>query len=293
MIARMDKALAEIRAVAGRDAALAAEGAVVFVEKVFPAVRDAESSWGALGSAAYGAVEALVPIIAAAPVSDAVRTKWLDRLWEAIEVYDPRYLWPLGDHWGDLCVTPEFASRWADCHLPMLKDMADERRRGLGPYFTGASLCYSALFKAGRHNEILGLLEADPSPVWLYLIWGGRVLAARQQVDDAIAYLETRLDERAPMGTLARFAEEVLLRAGRRAEAYTKYAVAANQANSRLATYRAIAKKYPEIEPDRLLRDLIDATPGEEGKWFATAKTLKRLDLAPSSRGARRAIRRP
>ena len=30
-------------------------------------------------------------------------------------------------------------------------------------------------------------------------------------------------------------------------------AIEANQATSRLATYRAIAKKYPEIEPDRLL----------------------------------------
>ena len=47
-----------------------------------------------------------------------------------------------------------------------------------------------------------------------------------------------------------------------------------------MATYRALAKKYPEIEPDRLLGDLIASTPGDEGKWFATAKSLKRLHLA-------------
>lgn len=41
-----------------------------------------------------------------------------------------------------------------------------------------------------------------------------------------------------------------------------------------------VSKKYPEIDADRLLTDLIATTPGEEGKWFATAKTLKRLDLA-------------
>ena len=41
-----------------------------------------------------------------------------------------------------------------------------------------------------------------------------------------------------------------------------------------------IAGKYPEIDPDRLLTDLIATTPGVEGKWFATAKMLKRLDLA-------------
>lgn len=29
-----------------------------------------------------------------------------------------------------------------------------------------------------------------------------------------------------------------------------------------------------------VLSHLIETTPGEEGKWFATAKTLKRFDLA-------------
>ena len=130
-IARIDEALVEIRAVARKDSALATEGAVLFLEKVSPAVRDVDSSSGALGSATYGAVEALVPIIAAAPVSDAIRAKWLDRLFEAIEEDNPPYLESLGDHWGELCVTPEFASRWADYLLPTLKRVADERKRGV------------------------------------------------------------------------------------------------------------------------------------------------------------------
>jgi len=190
-IARIDEVLAEIRAVARHDAALAAEGAVLFLEKVSPAVRDVDSSSGALGSATYGAVEALVPIIAAAPVSDAIRAKWLDRLFEAIEEDDPPYLESLGDHWGELCVTPEFASRWADYLLPTLKRVADERKRGVFAWFNGASLCYSALFKAGRHDELLGLLAADPRPIWPYLIWGGRVLAAcRTFVSGNLYYTE-------------------------------------------------------------------------------------------------------
>jgi hypothetical protein len=45
-----------------------------------------------------------------------------------------------------------------------------------------------------------------------------------------------------------------------------------------LATYRAIAKKYPEIAPEQVLRDLVVSTPGEPGKWFATAKSLKQFD---------------
>jgi hypothetical protein len=279
-IARIDEAVAEIRAVARKDPALAAEGAVLFLEKISPAVQGVDSSSGALGSATYGAVEALVPIIAAAPVSDAIRATWLDRLFEAIEEDDPPYLESLGEHWGELCVTPERASRWADHLLPMLKRVTDERKRGVFAWFKGMDLCYSALFSAGRHDELLGLLAADPHPIWPCVLWGGRVHAARGQVDAAIVYLQSRAGVNTPEGALARFGEEVMLRAGRRAEAYARYAIAANQADSRVATYRAIAKKYPEIEPDRLLQDLIAWTPGEEGKWFATAKSLKRLDLA-------------
>lgn len=144
-IARIDEALAEIRAVARHDAALAAEGAVLLLEKASPAVRDVDSSSGALGSATYGAVETLVPIIAAAPVSDAMRAKWLDRLFEAIEEDDPPYLESLGDHWGELCVTPELASRWADHLLPTLKRVADERKRGVFAWF----LCAESVRRLG------------------------------------------------------------------------------------------------------------------------------------------------
>ena len=80
--------------------------------------------------------------------------------------------------------------------------------------------------------------------------------------------------------TIAQFAEDALLKAGRRAEAFDQYALLANHANSNLSTFRAVAKKYPELAPDKLLGHLIASTPGESGKWFATAKTLKLLDRA-------------
>jgi len=177
-------------------------------------------------------------------------------------------------------VTPEIASSWADALMPTLRHVAEERKRGVFAWFNGTGACYSALFMAGRHDELLGLLALDPHPIWPYLVWGGRVYAARGQVDEAIAYLQRRAGINTPLAALACFAEAALLQAGRRTEAYDRYAIEANQANSRLATYRAIARKYPEVEPDRLLADLIASTPGEEGKWFATAKSLKRFDLA-------------
>lgn len=279
-ISRIDEALTEIRAVARHDETAAAEGAVLLLEKISPALCQVDSSSGALGNATYSAVQTLVLFIAGAQVADGLRVKWLERLFAAIQDDDPPYIESLGDHWGELCVSVELASRWADDLVPLLRRAQAERKRGVFAWVSGTSVCYSALFKAGRHDELLALLEGDRDPIWPYRVWGGRVLLARGQVDEAIAYMAGRVSQDAPQAALAEFAEDALLKSGRRAEAYTRYAIGANQANSKLATYRAITKKYPEIAPDQLLNDLIQAMPGDEGKWFATAKSLKRFELA-------------
>ncbi|MBS0304730.1 MAG: hypothetical protein JSR43_05035 [Proteobacteria bacterium] len=279
-IERIREALTEIRAVARQDPATAAEGAVLFLEKLSPALSQIDSSTGALGNATYAAVEELVPVIANAPVGIVTRQKWLDRLFDAIQEDDPPYIEHLGDHWGELCATPELASAWADQLLPTQRSVLRERKRGTYAFFSGTTLCYSALFKAGRHDELLELLALDPRPIWPYLVWGARVLEARGQVDEAIAYVREHAGSTTSLETIARFAEDALLKAGRRAEAFNQYALLANQANSNLATFRALAKKYPELAPDKLLGHLIASTPGEPGKWFATAKTLKLFDRA-------------
>ncbi|MDE2296675.1 MAG: hypothetical protein KGL99_11210 [Burkholderiales bacterium] len=279
-IERIHEALAEIRAVARHDPATAAEGAVLFLEKLSPALNQIDSSSGALGNATYSAVEELVPIIGSAPVDAAVRKKWLDRLFDAIQDDDPPYIEHLGDHWGDLCATPELASVWADQLLPTQRRVLRERERGTYAFFSGTTLCYSALFKADRHDELLELLALDPRPIWQYMVWGARALAARGQVDEAIAYVRERAGSTTSLETIARFAEDALLKAGRRAEAFDQYALLANHANSHLSTFRALAKKYPELASDKLLGHLIASTPGEPGKWFATAKTLKLFDRA-------------
>jgi hypothetical protein len=61
-------------------------------------------------------------------------------------------------------------------------------------------------------------------------------------------------------------------------EAYTRYAVEANQRSTYLATFRAIIKKYPNKKPVDVLEDLVASTPGEEGKWFAAAKSVGLYD---------------
>lgn len=277
-IARLNEALSEIRAVARRDPARAAEGAVLLLEKISPALCEVDSSSGALGNAVYAAVAELVPVIAGAQVSDATRDGWLARLFEAIQEDDPSYIESLGDAWGELCVTKERASRWVDELLPTVRHVMADRKTGQFAWFSGTSLCYSALFKANRHEELFELIRADSPTIWQFQIWGARVYDARGDTDAAIAYMEP-FRERQPEA-LAQFAEDLLLKAGRRAEAYAKYAIAANRRNSYLSTYRAIAKRYPEVDPDKLLADLIASTPGSEGKWFATAKTLKLFDMA-------------
>ena len=277
---RIHEALTEIRAVARHDPATAAEGAVLFLEKLSPALSQIDSSSGALGNATYAAVQELVPIISNAPADTATRKKWLDRLFEAIQDDDPPCIEHLGDHWGDLCATPELASKWADQLLPTQRSVLRERKRGTYAFFSGTTLCYSALFSAGRHDELSELLAMDPHPIWPYFVWGARVLAERGQIDDAIAYVRDRAGTTTGLETIARFAEAELLKAGRRAEAFDQYALLANQANSNLSTFRALAKKYPELASDKLLGHLIASTPGEPGKWFATAKTLRLFDRA-------------
>ena len=279
-IERIQEALSEIRALARQDPATAAEGAVLFLEKLSPALSQVDSSTGALGNATYRAVQELAPLISSAPVDPAVRRKWLDRLFEAIQDDDPPCIESLGDHWGDLCAAPDLASSWADQLLPTQRSVLRERKRGTYAFFPGTSLCYSALFKAGRHDELLDLLAMDPRAIWSDLVWGARVLAARGQVDEAIAYVRDRAGSTTSLENIARFAEDVLLKAGRRAEAFDQYAMLANQANSNLSTFRALAKKYPELAPAKLLDHLIASTPAEPGKWFATAKTLKLFDRA-------------
>ena len=82
-VQQVREAAAEIQKVAKRDPALAAMGAVLFLEKVSPALEQVDSSSGAIGTAVDHAIETCVRVIAEAPVDDDTRDRWLGRLWEA------------------------------------------------------------------------------------------------------------------------------------------------------------------------------------------------------------------
>ena len=279
-IERLSEAVGEIERMARTDPALAGEGAVLLLEKLSPAVNQIDSSSGALGNAANGVVQRMVPLIAAAPVPRRVREKWLERLLDAIQEDDPPYIESLGEHWGTLCADSALASHWADQLLPMVRHVLADRRSGTYAYSKSSTLCYSALFHARRFDDLLAVLALDPKPYWHDQQWAAKALAAQGDVDGGIDMMEALRSRHAPDMALSAVAEQLLLDAGRVDEAYARYGIQATSANTNVATFRAIAKRYPGIEPSRILGDLIVSTPGEEGKWFATAKTLKQYDLA-------------
>lgn len=278
-IQRIKEALAEIKLVARKEPVLAADGAVTLLEKLSPALEQVDSSSGALGSAVNKAIDTLVPIIIEADVEPKQRQRWLGRLWQALQDDEVPYIELLGDYWGELCVTPELASRWADDFMPVVESVWSPAASGHG-YFKGTNACLSALLAAGRHDELLALIDKARFKWWHDRRWGVKALVAMGRKAEAVRYAEDSRGINDPGWQIAEACEAILLSSGLVDEAYRRYAIEANQGSTNLATFRAITKKYPHIPAEQVLRDLIASTPGTEGKWFAAAKEAGLFTLA-------------
>lgn len=278
-IKRIKEALSEIRLVARKEPILAAEGAIVLLEKLSPALMNVDSSSGALGSMVNHAIETLVPLLTKADVDAATRARWLDRLWEAVQEDEMPYIEYLADFWGELCVNPEVASGWADQFLPIVERIWSPAEPGHG-YFRGTDACLSALHAAGRHDELLTLVAKARYKSWHNRRWGVKALVAMGKKAEAIRYAEESRGLNTPEGQIAEVCEEILLSSGLADDAYQRYAIAANRTTTNLATFRAIAKKYPNKDAAGILRDLVKSEPGAEGKWFAAAKDAGLFDVA-------------
>ena len=278
-IERIKEALAEIRAVARKEPVLAAEGAIVLLEKLSPALMGVDSSSGALGTAVNRAIEALVPLVVQANVDLATRQRWLERLWEAIQEDEMPYIEHLADFWGDLCIGKDIASDWADRFLPILQRMWSPQETAFG-YFQGTDACLSALLAAGRTEELLTLVDLAKYKSWHTRRWGFKALIALGRKAEAVRYAEASRGLNAPEGQIAQACEALLLSSGLVDASYARYGIEANQKTTYLATFRAIAKKYPSKDPGMILQDLVQNSPGAEGKWFAAAKDAGLLDLA-------------
>jgi hypothetical protein len=268
-IQRVKQAVTEIRKVARTDPRLAADGAVSLIERLSPALEHVDSSSGAIGTAVNNALSELVPLIADAPVDAGTRAAWLERLWKAHEADGIPYIERLADYWGELCASRDVASAWAD-RLMGITRMALSPDKNLRGHFHGTSACLSALYRAGRYAEIVDLLAADV--IWPYKRWAVKALAAMGEKAAAIRYAESCRGPWTNDAEVDAICEEILLSCGLLEEAYDRYGLLANRGGTYLATFRAVARKYPRKTASEILADLVATTPGEEGKCFAAAK---------------------
>ena len=134
-------------------------------------------------------INTLVPIIAKADVDRRVRQRWLERLWQALQDDEIPYIESLGEHWGDLCGTPELAVVWVDELLPLVEHVWSHRSTGHG-FFKGTSACLASLYAADRHDQLLTLLERAPFKWWHDRKWGVKALVATGKKAEAIRYAE-------------------------------------------------------------------------------------------------------
>jgi hypothetical protein len=275
---RLREAVSEIKKVAKKEPVLSAEGAVRLIEKLWPALEHVDSSSGALGSAVNRALEDLTSLIVKAPADKKIRDKWLERLWQAMADDGVDYLSPVGDRWGELCCSVDVAGKWADDLVSSLQLCWTDPNPG--NYFHGATACLSCLLVAGRYQELLGLLELSRYPMWHYRRYGVEALVALGKKAEAVKFAEASRGLNQSDSVIDQACEEILMSSGLHEEAYRRYGLSAAEGNSYLARFRSVAKRYPIKDKAEILADLIAMTPGQEGKWFATAKGLELYDLA-------------
>lgn len=285
---RLKEAFSEINKQVKVNPLGAVEGAILLLEKLVPSIEQIDSSSGSMGTAVYNILGKITGLIAKTEAPFAVRKIWLERIWEVYQDDDMGYLDSLGDLWGDLCGTVvtleaesiQLASYWADEMLAPLKTNWCQPR--ISGYFKGQNVCLSSLLRAQRNEEILALLSLAPYKSWDHRQYGAQALVQMGQYAQAIAYAEANQGINDSSALIDEFCESALIKQGLLEEAYQRYALTSSPKNTYIATFKAIAKRYPHKKPLEILVDLIDHSSTDKGKWFATAKSLGFLDLAVS-----------
>ena len=133
---------------------------------------------------------------------------------------------------------------------------------------------------SGRRDDLLELLDQAPYVSWTYRRYGVEALLAEGKKDEALAYAENSRNPYDSRASIDKACEDILFSCGQWEEAYNRYAFSANKKTTHVATFRAIAKRYSMLEKKAILHDLISQDPGQEGKWFASAKELGEFELA-------------
>lgn len=275
---RLKEALSELKKAGKSDPVLAAEGVVLLIGKLVPALAHINSSTGTLGSRVAGTLTDLVSIITIAEPDGKTKRKWLQQLWDAYADDGYGYLDRLGDYWGELCSTREFCDEWIDKFMVIVSENRDEPR--LSSYVKETIPCLSCMLQAGRHQELMELLGLPAFDWWPYRQFGVKSLIAQGKTSEALRFAEGSRGLNQPDGEIDAVCEDILLSSGFYQEAYDRYALSYQTKSSYAAWLKDIIKRYPMLPPEKILNDLIESSDVEKGKWFAAAKDLKLYDLA-------------
>ena len=151
-IGRLKEAAAEIRSVAKSDPVAAGDGVVSLMERIWPAFQGIDTSSGALGAAVFRTVNELIPILTVASADHATRSKWLERLFEAVQNDGVEYLAPLEDRWGEIAQYPDLIDEYADRMIGMVRRAWADHQTF--QHVIGTSICLSCLLEGGRYDEL-------------------------------------------------------------------------------------------------------------------------------------------
>lgn len=171
-ISRLKEAVSEIKAAAKSDPVAAGDGAVSLMERIWPAFQDIDTSSGALGTAVARTLDELIPILIGAPADHLTRSKWLKRLFEAVQ------------------------DDGADELLPLLRQVWSDQKHC--EYVSGTAICLSCLLEAGRYAELAVLLAKQRMKFWSWQWFGAEALLRQARWEEAVAFADSVRDARNP-----------------------------------------------------------------------------------------------
>jgi hypothetical protein len=279
-ISRLKEAFSEIKAAAKSDPVAGGDGAVSLMERIWPAFQDIDTSSGALGTAVARTLDKLIPILIEAPADHSTRSKWLTRLFEAVQNDGVEYLAPVEGQWGEIARYPDLINEYADRLIGIIRRAWADHETF--QHVIGTSICLSCLLEAGRYAELQELLSTRRMKFWSSHWFGAEALVRQGLWEAAVAYAEgVRSDTKSGYREISidRFCEDLLIRHGRSDEAYRRYGLRVVSGTTNLAIYRSLVRTYPDRDHRQMLLDLIE-THGDKGKWFAAAKDAGFLDIA-------------
>ena len=279
-ISRLKEAATEIRSVAKSDPVAAGDGVVSLMERIWPAFQGIDTSSGALGAAVFRTLHELIPILTVAPADHATRSKWLERLFEAVQSDGVEYLAPLEDRWGEIAQYPDLIHAFADRMIGLVRRAWADHQTF--QHVIGTSICLSCLLEGGSYDELQELLATRRIKSWSSHKFGAEALVRQGLWKAAIAFAEAVRSSTNPdysEMSIDRFCEKLLIDHGRPDEAYRRYGLRAANGTTNLSVYRSLVRTYPDRDQRRMLLDLIE-TRDDKGKWFAAAKNSGFFDIA-------------